>query len=248
MGPLSRIVVAFDPAQRRDFAAISLTEEVFPPVEPTRWQIPHRREITGHDLLPVRPRATDSIYFTRLIERSQGETFRSQAQRVAAIALGARMLRPNAALAIAVDRSGLGLPVVEMVREECVRAGVSAPISGVLFIAGSRLTGRLADREPDISLGKEALVSAMVGMLEQGRVRLPAAHPLAGVLKLELADYAIKVRESDGFAQFEAATGNDDLVVALSLSVVPPWRKPTVIRAYGDLFNPGLEDDVRSWS
>ena len=170
----------------------------------------------------------------RLLERSQGQTFKAMAYRMAEIAVRLRHARPELPLAVVVDSTGLGLPFLELVQGEFRSAGVSSPIAGCQFVHGTTLRGRLADRDLSITLGKEALVSAFVGLMEHDRIHFPADHPLAGVLRQELADYHVKLRKSDGLAQFGAfgAGQHDDLVTAVALATVLPWKPPTMVRGY----------------
>jgi hypothetical protein len=195
--------------------------------------------------VPVRQ--VDSVFFVRLLERAQGEPFRAIAGRVAEIARGVRQLKPASSLVVVVDQSGLGLPVIELVREELHLARVRVPVTGALFVHGERLRGRLGD--PELSIGKERLVSGLTALMENDRLRLPAHHPLAGVLEQELKDYQIRVRASDGNAQVGAfgASQHDDLVTSLTLATLAVYKPPLVVKGYGDLFAPGREDDATSW-
>jgi hypothetical protein len=94
-----------------------------------------------------------------------------------ALALKAAELAPR----LVVDQTGLGLPIIELVREEVWHAGLRVPVTGAIFRQGASLRGRLGD--PELSSGKERLVSGLTALMENDRLRLPAQHPLTGVLE-----------------------------------------------------------------
>lgn len=233
MGTLSRLVLSLDPAAKIDFSALALVEEIIPPLPPALWQIPAGQHVVdGRDLLPAPIEREESVFFVRLLERHQGEPFRAVAARLAEIALGVRRLRPEAKFIVVVDQTGLGLPVVELCREQLRDARVPVRVTGAIFARGAHLRGKLG--EPEIVVGKEVLVSALTALLENDRLRLPADHPLAPTLRRELADYSIRLRQSDGHAEFGALGSgqHDDLVTALALGCIGSWKPPVRVRAY----------------
>ena len=79
-------------------------------------------------------------------------------------------------------------------------------------------------------------------------MKLLANHPEAQAMLNELLAYEIRVSKS-GQDTYEGRIGtHDDLVIALGMATLGVWRKPIRVRAYGDLFSPGPEDDASQWN
>lgn len=110
-----------------------------------------------------------------------------------------------------IDATGVGLPVLDLVRE----AGVLA--RGVIFTGSDKLT-----EHPDrvVSMGKSYLVGRLQVLLQANRLHFPVTSEAAALTR-ELQAYEISVNER-AHASFNAPTGkHDDLVIALGLSVGP---------------------------
>lgn len=112
---------------------------------------------------------------------------------------------------IFVDATGVGKPVVDLLRERTV----DARIVPVYFTYGDRRT----EADGEVKLGKAYLVSRLQSLLQTGRVHLPRTRE-AQVLAQELQDYEIRVDENanDRYGAFRVGT-HDDLVTALGLAV-----------------------------
>ena len=186
------------------------------------------------------------VFTIRQLERLPlGTSYPAVAQRIAEMARGAwyvvngpvydsagQLVRSWRAGLIAptvvVDATGLGGPVIEMLRAELNAKttesfGPKAPafqyeLRPVTFTHGDRLTSTL---QTGRSVGKAYLVSRLQVLLQSGRVRLPRNHPEADVLVRELLDYEIRVDEQahDRYGAF-AVGSHDDLVTALGLAVI----------------------------
>lgn len=114
-----------------------------------------------------------------------------------------------------VDSTGVGQPVVDLLRER-VRSGVVVPVT---FTAGDRRVESWEDGFLRVSLGKALLVSRLQVMLGSGRLHLPPTRE-AQVLAHELRDFELRV-DQDGHEKsgaFRVGT-HDDLVTALGLAV-----------------------------
>ena len=106
-----------------------------------------------------------------------------------------------------IDATGVGKPVVDMVRAAGVRR-----VRPRYFTFGDRHVGE--------SLGKAYLVSRMQSLMQSGRLHLPPSHRDAAVMRKELLNYEIKVTEdaNDKYGAFRVGT-HDDMVTAVGLAV-----------------------------
>ncbi len=178
------------------------------------------------------------VFLTRHLERLElGTPFRDAAIRTSEIVAGVRdrMIDDGVArgrlerggIALYVDATGVGAPIVEMLKER-IGDSRACTIRAVYFTHGDRLTRR----EDGLSLGKAYLVSRMQALLQSGRIELPRTRE-AEELAEELLDYEIRVDEdaNDKYGAFKVGT-HDDLVTALGLAVVRDPREPRQVRAY----------------
>jgi hypothetical protein len=109
------------------------------------------------------------------------------------------------------DATGLGQPVVDLVKE----AQVPARLRPVFFTHGDRRT----EEHPQVRLGKAWLVCRLQALLQTRRIHLPRTSE-AEALARELLDFEIRVDEqaNDRYGAFKVGT-HDDLVTALGLAV-----------------------------
>lgn len=111
-----------------------------------------------------------------------------------------------------VDATGVGQPVVDMLRER----GLS--VIAVYLTDSAKATYGTGE----LYLPKSLLVSRLQVLLQDGRLKLPRT-PEAEALARELLDFEIRVSEDghDSYGAFEVGT-HDDLVIALGLAV---WER-----------------------
>jgi hypothetical protein len=129
---------------------------------------------------------------------------------------------------LAVDQTGVGRAVVDMLRG----LNLGCAVVGVTITGGE-----LARQEAlDWHVPKRALVSLLVSLLQSGRLRIAPALKLAPDLQRELAAFRVK-QSASGHESFEAMRerDHDDLVCALGLSVwlgerQPPFRASDIGR------------------
>jgi hypothetical protein len=113
-----------------------------------------------------------------------------------------------------VDSTGVGQPVVDLLRES-VRSGVVVPVT---FTAGDRRTERWDRGFLRVSLGKSCMVSKLQAMLGTGRLHLPRTRE-AEALTGELLSFELRV-DANGHEKsgaFRIGT-HDDLVCSLGLA------------------------------
>jgi hypothetical protein len=113
-------------------------------------------------------------------------------------------------IAVCVDATGLGQPVVDLMAERLFK------VTPVYFTHGDR---RTVNGDGSVSLGKAWLVSRLQALLQTGRLHLPQTQEARALAK-ELLDYEIRVTENanDTYGAFRVGT-HDDLVTALGLAV-----------------------------
>jgi hypothetical protein len=115
--------------------------------------------------------------------------------------------------ALIVDQTGVGRPVVDLLRQaDC------QPI-GVTITGGSTVSMDQTPHGREYGVPKRDLVSTMAVTLEQGRLVIPDRMPEADALTKELQNFKRKVTPvgNDTYAGRESA--HDDMVLAVALAV-----------------------------
>lgn len=157
----------------------------------------------------------ETHFLIRHLERLPlGTRYPRVAQRVARIT-GQVMARTGESPMIFVDATGVGQPVLDILRAEIP----GGRLVGVYFTYGDRRTETTVDRQRQVSLGKAFLVSRLQSLLQCSRLHLPRTRE-AEVLTDELLTYELRVDENanDRYGAFKVGT-HDDLVTALGLAV-----------------------------
>ena len=178
------VVIGVDVGQRVDPTAIAVSE-------------PERRNGETH-------------FTIRHLERLPlGTSYPQIVARLATLTAGVRE-RTGRRPTLYIDATGVGVPVVDLVRE----ARVAADVWACFFTFGDHRT--VAQRE--VRIGKAWLVSRLQALLQTGRIHLPQTTE-AEALAQELLDYQITV-DPDGDAKFGAfrVGTRDDLVTGLGLA------------------------------
>jgi hypothetical protein len=124
---------------------------------------------------------------------------------------------------LAVDMTGVGRPVVDMMRD----AGLS-PI-GVTITGGADWSRTSSSM---ISVPKKLLASTMQVLLQTGRIKIAEDMPLTPILIRELEGFRVKI-SATGNESFEAwrQTEHDDIVLAAAIACwcgERPMTRPTV--------------------
>jgi hypothetical protein len=116
---------------------------------------------------------------------------------------------------LVVDATGLGRPVVELLR----RARLDCLMTAVTITSGDRQHSRKGEGEA-MNVPKQDLIAGVQMALERRELRIAKQMRESGTLKRELLDVRMSRRESgyvrvgaDGYGQ------HDDLVIALALAV-----------------------------
>lgn len=147
-------------------------------------------------------------------------------------------------VALAIDATGVGAPVVDLFREQLPNVNIFA----ITITGGTSVTG--THKDPHVP--KRDLIGTSSVIFEQQRIRIAASMRHAETLRDELLAYRRSTTDR-GTDTYAAASGShDDLVLALSLALwtaerhpvryatfhVPEGRIPTQHDRFGPFGNP----------
>ena len=121
--------------------------------------------------------------------------------------------RPN--LALVVDQTGCGRPVIDMI----LAADLGIPVNPVTITSGTATT----QADDGWHVAKQTLASVVQVVLQSGRLRISSRLPNASELTNELRGFRAKIK-LNGNVNFAAgedwrSAPHDDLVLALALSL-----------------------------
>jgi hypothetical protein len=202
-------IIGLDLGQSNDPSALVIAQKRTPwRVEaPANVQLPQ-----GHTGMTVREEKErrvkgEPVYDIVHLQRFDlGTAYPEVARQTAAIASDPRTGKsPD----MVVDATGIGAPVVDVLRDEGLR-----PVE-VTITSGSKV--KKSGREYRVP--KADLVTTVQTLLQTSRLRVSEALPLSKQLAQEMKLFRVKVTES-GHARFEhaAETDHDDLVLACALA------------------------------
>lgn len=161
-------------------------------------------DYTAIAIIEERPTGTNLV---RHLERVRGVTYPRIVQRIAEL-VGSLPSHAD----LAVDATGVGRPVVDMIRAARIPADLYAiTITGGGSVTRSGLEWRVPKRD---------LASTVAILLQTGRLRIAPSLQEAGNLERELQAFRVKV-SVDGHDSYEAwrEGDHDDLVLAVAMAV-----------------------------
>ena len=195
-----------------------------------------KRDPTAIVVAEAQGQGSATVFLARYIESLPlGTPYPEVAIRIAEVVAGIRERRPSEGssrpwnrrsnLTLTVDATGVGMPVVDLIREALPKG--ACRLRAATFTYGDRLTK--ANKE--LRVGKAYLVSRLQALLQTSRIKLPKTRQ-AEELAEELLDYEIKVYQNanDTYGAFRVST-HDDLVTALGLAVLGDYHPPRIARA-----------------
>ena len=200
-------VVGLDLGQAADYTALCVAERTFvpDPADPKKW-------VSSYGVRHLRRWPLTTPYTAVVADLA---------------ALMRRPPLPNSPLVV--DASGVGRPVVELIR----RAGPPAWVAPVVIHGGHDL-GWGPDGSDHVP--KKDLVGVMQTLVQFRRFHIAPALPEAKVLGRELQQFRVKVNVLTGNETFEAwrEREHDDLVLAVALACWfgeqhPPFERHTPI-------------------
>ncbi len=145
-------------------------------------------------------------YQLRHAERFRGRAYPDVVDHVVAVLARAPLA---GASTLAVDATGVGVAVVDLIRRSPLRARL-VPIS---IHGGSVVT----EDASGISVPKRDLAHVLHLLLGTGRLRIARGLPHARTLAEELLDFVVTVSPT-GHESFAARRDHDDLVLAVALA------------------------------
>lgn len=175
--------------------------------EPSAFCVVETQERRGRNGRP-----TDHFIVRHLERLPVGSPFPKVARRIAEVVAEVHR-RTEESPSLYVDATGLGDPVVDLLRDEV--PGVR--VRPIYFNHGDR---RFAEGE-EIRLGKAWLVTRLQTLLQTGQLHLPRT-PEAEALATDLLEFQIEVREdaNERYGAFRVGA-RDELVTALGLATQP---------------------------
>jgi hypothetical protein len=214
-----RFVCGVDLGQARDFTAIAIAERM----------------------------AAERVWAIRYLERYPlGTSYPEVAERIRSL-MNRRPVRGDSALAV--DATGVGRPVFDLLR----RGGMGCRVAGITVHGGDAVT-------PDKALSgfrvpKREIISTLQLLLQQRRLKIAPGLRDAETLLKELNAFRVHISESTGHDSYGAwrSGDHDDLVFAAGLAIwvgqryMPlPSGPPEVVGEVGPLvkeFFEGLEPE-----
>jgi hypothetical protein len=152
--------------------------------------------------------ATPPKYELPYLDRWRGISYPDSVKRIAKL-----VSTPQLASAVLVaDATGVGRPVIEMLRE----ALPDRIVFGITITGGSTVNPGAGPR--DIRVPKKDLIAAAQLLLQTGRLAVARELPLADTLIQELVTFQVRISAALN-EQFESGREgvNDDLVLALAM-------------------------------
>jgi hypothetical protein len=198
-----RFYVGLDLGQRRDHSALAVVESV------EQWR-PYGAPDVSAVLVRHLERLPLGLQYAQVVERTRE-------------VMECRELAGQCELVV--DATGVGRPVVEMLRAE----GLARYLTAVTITGGAKESGS----GPELNVPKQDLMAALQLLLEKGIVRIARDLPAAGALVEELADMRRTFRASGSERLGADGSGeHDDLAIAVALAC---WklRRPVKMNSFG---------------
>lgn len=192
--------VGLDPGKQMDPAALAVVERVEKLRKPST--------LPGAPESYQEPVLIESSYHVRALEQAElGTPYTTLAERVATISKHPRLA---GRVHLIVDDTGVGTPVLDMLREYDVK-----PV-GVTITGGTAIT----DDDAGYNVPKRDLVTTLAAAFQQRRIEISQDLKLASRFKQQLLKFTAKITRNRNMT-FEALTeeDHDDLVIAVALAV-----------------------------
>lgn len=203
--------IGLDLGQAADFSATALLRKI---------EVVVHDRVFGEWGVEERPRVVEHFYELCHLSRARGLAYPKVAEQVRTM-VGELSPDGTEPPVLAVDATGVGKPVVDLLRER----GLS-PVA-ILITGGNTVT---VGEDKTKRVPKIDLVSAAVVALQTRRLRVAAELPLAQTLVDELLNYRVTVSPVTAHESFDARTGaHDDLVLAVSLALWSAENTPRLM-------------------
>ena len=194
--------LGLDLGQVSDYTALAIIEKVKPPT-PVASTTGNRKAVAADE------RSAKDRFLLRHLERLRlGTPYPDVARHVTDLLKTPELAGKTQCV---VDATGVGRPVVDMLREARVKPLVAVTITG----------GDTATRDGSgYRVPKRDLVSTLQVVLQNDRLKIARDLPLAEVLVREMQNFRVKISLSTGHDSYEAwrEGDHDDLVLAVALA------------------------------
>jgi hypothetical protein len=197
-GRPSRFIVGADLGQARDYTALSVLESLAMVTD---------EQVTEGFALPTTKRTTRLVYHLRHLRRLPlGTTYPDVVDHV--VDLMARLPLRATDPALVVDFTGVGRPIVDLMRKAGLRP-VAVSITGGAEEHGSH---------PEFTVPKRILVSNLSVLLQASRLRIAPDIAEAQILVAELSNFKVKISNAghDSYGAWRDSV-HDDLVLSVAL-------------------------------
>jgi hypothetical protein len=199
---MSRFYVGLDLGQRRDHSAVALVEKL-------------------ERVRPWGPPDFEAFLVRHLERMPLGTTYPQVVERVCAMV---GMVGRSGPCELVVDATGVGAPVVDMLRRE----GPACDISSVTITGGEKESVVPGRGGGHYNVPKRDLIASVQLALEKGELRISGLLRYADTLVEELVDVRKTAREGGrDRVGAERAGEHDDLVIALALAC---WKGRRVVK------------------
>jgi len=229
-------IVGVDLGQQRDPTAITVVERGYVPAgEPYNAHYWHR----GREVYAAQEPVTLEYHVRHLERPALGTTYVEVVERVVELL---RSLRDKE-LVLAVDITGVGRPVADMLRErledwleEDSEAGIYSLYTAWITITGGDSVTRAEGG--GVRVPKRDLASAPLVLMQNKQLKIAEGLQLAPVLKSELLNFKVKINIATGHDSYEAwrEGDHDDLVLAVAMAC---WCGERYLRKDDSLPRPG---------
>ncbi len=210
-------IIGVDLGQAHDRTALCVLEQHQRPTG--RLAPPTRRPVWGREN-NTQTVQLESTYQVRHLERLEvGTPYPEQVKRIQALHKAVESIKPagHKAVALVVDQTGVGRPVVDMLRAAGLRALQAVTIHGGDQVNSTGREHRVPKRE---------LVSVLQVLLQGNRLQVAAALPDAQTLTREMLAFKVTISNTghDSYGNDWRENAHDDLVLATALAVWLPER------------------------
>lgn len=223
MSKLPTYFAGLDLGQQGDYTALSILEQT----EPSRYACRHLERFELGTPYKAIARRMAEIMRSPVLEEPPPPSPTTRLHMDAEELTYAQLDRRRRSLPVEciVDATGVGRPVVEMLETEGVYP-VSVTITGGTSV--TRGDGRREYRVP-----KRNLATTLQVLIQDGRLRVAEALPLADVLRREMQTFKVKVNTSTGHDSYEhwRDGDHDDLVLSVALAAWWAERPKAVLVA-----------------
>jgi hypothetical protein len=227
-------IVGVDLGQQRDPTAICVVERGYVPAgklyNASYW-------VKGRELYGAREPVKLEYHMRHLERPALGTSYVEVVERVVELlkSLG------DEELVLAVDTTGVGRPVADMLKERLER-WLEEERNTCLHTAWITITGGDSVTKAEgggIRVPKRDLASAPLVLMQNGQLKIAEALQLAPVLRRELLNFKVKITIATGHDSYEAwrEGDHDDLVLAVALAC---WCGERYMRKEDSLPRPGI--------